>query len=221
MASHLGRAMDYSGGAPRVEVVEASSGIHLGHDFDGTLCINAAALLFVPHGRALPSWLPPPPAPAIAALLRREPAQVGSAQVATVAAGCFWSARRALASEPGVFAAIAGFCGGETNAPTYEQVSGGESGHVEAVQIAFDPHQTSYEAILAAFWRLVPDPTSRFRQGGDVGRQYETAIFYHSDEQAQLARESLGRMQSLAPAPIVTRLRPSREFFAAGVEHQR
>ena len=237
LAAHLERALDYAGGVPRTEVLEAASQCHLGHDFEGTLCINAASLLFVPLGAPTPRWLPEPPAPAIARLLHEAPEWLGQAQVATFAAGCFWKVRSVLAAQLGVLTAVAGFCGGDTAHPTYEEVcaagsgvdgsstDGGEHGsvHVEAVQVAFDPQHTSYATLLEAYWSLVPDPTSRYRQGGDVGRQYETAIFYHSDEQRQLATASRDWAQSQRglATPIVTALRPATRFWHAGDAHQR
>ena len=219
----LGRATDISSGSPRVEVTERSTGAHLGHDFEGSLCINAASLLFVPRCRPPPTWLPKPAAPAMAHLLRDRPEMLGEARVATLAGGCFWSLRRQLAELPGVLVALAGFAGGETTEqpPTYEAVCGGNTGFVEAVQLAYDPRQTSYDALLDAYWRLVPDPTSSLRQGADVGPQYESRIFFHGEEQRHEAVAARERAQEAVAEPIVTRLQPAGEFYRAAEEHQR
>ena len=111
-AAHLARRRDLHGGMVRVECFERGSGAHFGHDMeDGKLCINAASLVFVPAGTAPPSWLPAPTAPAVAAALRAAPVRYGTVRVATLAAGCFWSVRRALAATPGV---LHEFLGGPT-----------------------------------------------------------------------------------------------------------
>ena len=144
--------------------------------------------------------------------------------MATLAAGCFWRFRRSLAAIPGVLVAVAGYCGGESEAPTYEEVCTGRSGHVEAVQVAFDPWVLTFAELLESYWGIVPDPTSSYRQGMDIGPQYESAIFFHSDEQRQLAllsRERAGRRIVGDDAKIVTKLRPAGHFWLAGVEHQR
>ena len=105
----------------------------------------------------------------MAQLLRADPSHLGRARVATLAAGCFWSLRSALSAVPGVLTAVAGFTGGDVPHATYEQVISGGTGHVEAVQVAYDPRVLSYTELLEAYWLLVPDPTSAYRQGADVG----------------------------------------------------
>lgn len=223
LSKHLKSSMDYSAGTARVELVESHTGLHLGHDLGGVYCINAAALAFVPRGEPMPVWLPEPPAPALAALLRthRGTRWLGRATVATLAAGCFWHFRRSLAAIPGVLVAVAGYCGGESESPTYEDVCTGRSGHVEAVQVAFDPLVLTFTELLESYWGIVPDPTSSYRQGMDIGPQYESAIFFHSDEQRQLALLSRERAGRRIDAKIVTKLRPAGHFWMAGVEHQR
>lgn len=226
-AQHLTFQLDVQGGVPRNECVELSSGAHVGHDFEGTLCLNAAALLFVPAGHAPPDWLPSPAAPAIGVLLHTHPVQVGHARVATLAAGCFWTLRSALAVLPGVLVAMAGFTGGSAARATYEQVIGGETGHVEAVQIAYDPTVISFDQLLERYWELVPDPTTRYRQGADVGSWYEPAIFFHSAEQRDAALATRAQKQhAMSEAAgraveVVTRIRPAREFWVASDQHQR
>ena len=234
-AQHLGRAWDASAGMVRLECVERSSGAHLGHDFEGTLCINAAALCFVAKGAITPAWMPRPTAPAIDSALQADPRLISEVRVATLGAGCFWSLRRGLSELPGVRCAHAGFSGGSVPHVTYDAVCSGSTGHVEAVQVAFDPRVISYRDLLDKYWHLVPDPTSSFRQGADVGPQYEPVIFYHSEEQRLAAVESRARLQAeldrhgvtnLAAergsgSRVVTRIRPAAEFWVAAAEHQR
>ena len=228
-SQHLASRVDLSGGIPRDECVEAGSEAHLGHSFEGQLCINAASLVFVRQGEATPEWLPQPAAPAIAQLLRADPRYLGKAHVATLAAGCFWSLRQSLAALSGVLIAVAGFTGGSTDDATYETVCSGTTGHVEAVQVAYDPAMLSYAELMQAYWRCVPDPTSRYRQGADVGAWYEPAVFYHSWEQREMALSSRAELQARisagAPSPaeaqVVTRVRPSTQFHLAAEEHQR
>lgn len=247
-SQHLASRLDIRAGAPREECIEGASGAHLGHNFDGTLCINAASLLFVPSetyaqeggssaaggepgGEPEPAGvltsLPPPRAPAIAALLSERPSMLGAARVATLGAGCFWGVRPALAALPGVMHAVAGFTGGRVPRPSYEQVVGGATGHVEAVQVAYDPSVLSYEALLAAYWPLVPDVTSAYRQGADVGAWYAPAIFFHSDAQRDAALASRAKLERRLSdeagrrVEVVTRVEPADEFWVAALEHQR
>ena len=220
-AQHLASATDISGGVVRDECVEAASGAHLGHAFDNVLCINAAAILFVPQAERPPSWVPRPAAPAIDAVLAERPQLLGEAHVATLGGGCFWSMRRALAGLPGVHCALAGFCGGATPCPSYADVCTGESGHVEAVQLAFDPRVLTYTALLEAYWRALPDPTSRYRQGADVGAQYEPCVFYHSEEQRADALRARAALQERLGSDVATRLRHATAFYVADAEHQR
>ena len=222
LGQHMGRRMDYTGGVPRVECYELGTGAHLGHDFDGTLCINAASLVFVPAGHAPPAWLPRPVAPAVASVLEARPELVGQLRVATLAGGCFWNMRAGLLALPGVLAALAGFTGGDTSQPTYELVCAGGTGHVEAVQLAYDPTITSFEELIKQYWQLVPDPTFSYKQGGDVGPQYEPTIFYHSQYQREVAEATRRTLQHELGKQVVVRVRPAAEsFWVASDEHQR
>lgn len=122
---------------------------------------------------------------------------------------------------PGVMETTVGYTGGSTPNPTYKQVCTGATGHAEAIQVAFDPSKISYESILDHFFRM-HDPTTPNRQHNDVGTQYRSAIFYHSEEQRQIAHkvkerfDKSGRFQR----PIVTQLVPASEFFPAEEYHQ-
>jgi peptide-methionine (S)-S-oxide reductase len=141
---------------------------------------------------------------------------------ATFGAGCFWGVEAAFRMQPGVVSATAGFAGGTTVDPTYDQVVRGNTGHIEAVQVEYDPMQISYERLLEIFWQI-HDPTLVNRQGNDVGTQYQAVIFYH-DEAQRLAAE--GSKEDLEKSgaydePVVTQVRPLEKFYPAGEEHQR
>lgn len=140
---------------------------------------------------------------------------------ATFAAGCFWGVEEAFYDEPGVVATRVGYIGGTLENPTYQQVCNGASGHAEAVEVSFDPARISYDQLLKIFWQS-HDPTQLNRQGPDVGSQYRSAIFYHSDEQrlkAESSRESLdhsGRYQR----SVVTEVVVAGTFWQAEEYHQ-
>jgi peptide-methionine (S)-S-oxide reductase len=140
---------------------------------------------------------------------------------ATFAGGCFWCMEPPYEALPGVASVVSGYTGGRVKDPTYEQVSSGGTGHLEAVQITYDPAQVSYEKLLDVFWHNV-DPTTPNRQFCDVGEQYGTAIFVHDDGQRRLAEESKRRVEagkSFAP-PVVTPIVPAGRFYVAEEYHQ-
>lgn len=140
---------------------------------------------------------------------------------ATFAAGCFWGVEAAFRQVPGVKSTAVGYMGGTTDNPTYEQVCTDRTGHAEVVQVEFDPAEVSYDTLLGVFWQN-HDPTQLNRQGPDFGRQYRSAIFYHSDAQRQAAETSKQRLAdsgSLRRA-IVTELTPAAEFWRAEEYHQ-
>ncbi|MCX8117652.1 MAG: peptide-methionine (S)-S-oxide reductase MsrA [Desulfobacterota bacterium] len=142
-------------------------------------------------------------------------------QVATFAGGCFWCTEADFEKLPGVIRVVSGYTGGEEKDPTYEQVTSGKTGHVEAVQVYYDPSKITYEELLEAFWRHI-DPTDAEGQFVDRGPQYRTAIFYHDEEQRQRAeksKEELGRSGRFKK-PIVTSIRPYRNFYEAEAYHQ-
>jgi peptide-methionine (S)-S-oxide reductase len=138
---------------------------------------------------------------------------------ATFGAGCFWQVEMAYRETPGVVDTAVGYEGGHTENPTYEQVCSGDTGHAEVTQVTFDPAQVSYEELVAKFW-AVHDPTQMNRQGPDVGSQYRSVIFTHSDEQAEIARRSLERAQGSFKQPIVTTIEPATGFWRAEEYHQ-
>jgi peptide-methionine (S)-S-oxide reductase len=137
--------------------------------------------------------------------------------------GCFWGAERKFWQLDGVYTTAAGYAGGITPNPTYEEVCSGMTGHTEVVLVVFDPEKIGYDALLRAFWEG-HDPTQGMRQGNDVGTQYRSAIYTCSDDQQKLAEESLARYQEeLAKAgydPITTEVREAPAFFYAEDYHQ-
>lgn len=141
---------------------------------------------------------------------------------AIFAAGCFWGVEEAFYDEPGVVATRVGYTGGTLENPTYQQVCSDTTGHAEAVEVTFDPAKISYEQLLKIFWQS-HDPTQLNRQGPDVGSQYRSAIFYHTDEQrvlAETSREALdlsGRYQR----SVVTEVVPATVFWQAEEYHQK
>jgi peptide-methionine (S)-S-oxide reductase len=140
-------------------------------------------------------------------------------ETATLGAGCYWCIEAAYRQLDGVYSVTSGFMGGRVKKPTYEQVCGGDSGHAEVVQVVFDPKKISYEKILAWFWDL-HDPTTLNRQGNDVGTQYRSAIFYHSDGQKKTAETSKAAAAANFKDPVVTEITAVSEFYPAPADHQ-
>ena len=142
-------------------------------------------------------------------------------ELATFAGGCFWCMEAPFEKLKGVETAISGYMGGKVKDPSYKQVSSGTTGHLEVVQIRFDPKIVSYEDLLQVFWRQV-NPTDAGGQFVDRGDQYATAIFYHSPKQKKLAEKSKKEMNlsKRFKKPIVTPIRKSLEFYAAEEYHQ-
>ena len=140
---------------------------------------------------------------------------------AAFAAGCFWGVEKIFAELPGVISTQAGYAGGRTEHPTYEDVCTGRTGHAEAVEITYDPAKISYEKLLLAFWQY-HDPTTQDRQGPDVGSQYRSIIFYFDDAQNKSARQSKKRLDEsgIFKKPIVTEIVPASTFRRAEEYHQ-
>lgn len=141
--------------------------------------------------------------------------------LATFAGGCFWCMEPPYDKLDGVLATISGYIGGEVDNPSYKQVSAGNTGHAEAVQVHYDPAKISYEKLLEVFWRNV-DPTTPDRQFCDGGNQYRTAIFYHDSTQQKLAEASKSSLEQTKPfaAPIVTEISAATTFYPAEDYHQ-
>ena len=142
------------------------------------------------------------------------------AQHATFAAGCFWGVEAAFREIEGVVKTTVGYTGGRTANPTYEQVCSHATGHAEAVDVWFDPEKVTYEQLLEIFWGI-HDPTTRDRQGWDIGNQYRSAIFFHDAGQEELAIASRDGAQQSLSKPIVTEISPAPEFYEAEDYHQR
>lgn len=142
-------------------------------------------------------------------------------QKATFAAGCFWGVQDAFETLPGVVNTAVGYIGGRTEAPTYKDVCNGNTNHAEALEIEFDETKINYRELVNFFFKL-HDPTTLNRQGPDVGSQYRSAIFFHSPEQEQAAKETIETLKRTGAfnRPIVTQITPAPTFWPAEEYHQ-
>jgi len=141
-------------------------------------------------------------------------------EIATLAGGCFWCLEAAFEQLRGVEAVTSGFSGGDPNVTTYEEVCRGTSGHAEVVRVQFDPSAIGYRDLLEVFF-TIHDPTTPNRQGADVGSQYRSAIFFHSQEQEAVARAIVAELaaEGVWADPIVTEIVPFDVFIAADARH--
>ncbi|MGA2094274.1 MAG: bifunctional methionine sulfoxide reductase B/A protein [Sedimentisphaerales bacterium] len=215
----------------RVEIECANCGAHLGHVFTGEEltkkdvrhCVNSISLLFVPAAKSDPN-LPrrrqdlaqdpnksDEPKPG-------DPNKPAPTQKAYFAGGCFWGVDYWLRTLPGVISVTAGFMGGTTKNPTYEQVCTGKTGHAETVEVVFDPAKTTYEDLAKLFFEI-HDPTQRNRQGPDVGYQYRSAIFYVDPNQKQIAQRLIEQLRKKG-LNVVTSVEQAEEFWPAEDYHQ-
>jgi peptide-methionine (S)-S-oxide reductase len=142
-------------------------------------------------------------------------------EVATLAGGCFWCLDAVFRELRGVEKVESGYSGGTTANPSYEQVCSGRTGHAEVIQVTFDPTAISFRDLLGVFF-TIHDPTTLNRQGGDVGTQYRSAIFYHSPEQRATAEQVIRELETEAlwDAPVVTELTPFTNYYPAENYHQ-
>lgn len=143
-------------------------------------------------------------------------------ETATLAGGCFWGMEEIIRQIPGVITTHVGYIGGTADSPTYRQVCTGATGHAEAVQIVFDPSRLTFETVLDYFFRM-HDPTTLNRQHNDVGTQYRSAIFYHSEDQKRVAEKVKAAVDASGKwkRPIVTQIVPAGTFWPAEEYHQK
>lgn len=185
----------------RTEIVCANCGAHLGHVFEGEYltpknvrhCVNSISLVFLPE----------------------EQVRYGRAYFA---GGCFWGVQYLLSQQPGVLKTRAGYMGGHTENPTYEQVCSHTTGHAETVEVLFDPVRVSFEALAKLFFEI-HDPTQLNRQGPDVGDQYRSAIFYTDEKQKQVAERLIADLKGRG-MNVVTQVAPADRFWPAEDYHQ-
>ena len=152
-----------------------------------------------------------------------EPPYPAGLEVAVFGLGCFWGAERRFWQTPGVWSTAAGYAGGYTPHPTYEEVCSGRTGHTEVVQVVYDPAVVSYRDLLKVFWES-HDPTQGMRQGNDAGTQYRSAAYTFSDEQAAAVAETReayeARLRAAGYGAITTEVAPAGEFYFAEDYHQ-
>ena len=144
-----------------------------------------------------------------------------SKEVATLAGGCFWCLEAVYKTLRGVTGVVSGYAGGDVLNPTYYQVCEGTTGHAEVVQITFDPRAVTFRELLEVFF-TIHDPTTLNRQGADIGTQYRSAVFYHTPEQRETAKQLIAELDSahIWDAPIVTEVAPLKTFYPAEDYHQ-
>jgi peptide methionine sulfoxide reductase msrA/msrB len=195
----------------RTEILCANCGAHLGHVFTGEgftdkntrHCVNSISLTFQPlqmPGR------------------NQKQEREAKSDTAIFAGGCFWGMQYYFEDKKGVLSTQVGYIGGHTEHPTYEQVCSHTTGHIEAIEVVFNPQKISYEELAKLFFEI-HDPTQVNRQGPDIGEQYKSAIFYRNEEQKEIAEKLIKILKSKG-YDVVTELIPATEFWPAEDYHQ-
>ncbi|NLE68323.1 MAG: bifunctional methionine sulfoxide reductase B/A protein [Lentisphaerae bacterium] len=187
----------------RTEILCATCGGHLGHLFTGERltrrntrhCVNSVSMDFVTEDGLDKSF-----------------------SRAVFAGGCFWGVEYYLQQSLGVIRAVSGYTGGAKEFPSYKQVCGGGTGHIEAVEVLFDPRQTTYETLAKLFFEI-HDPTQSDRQGPDIGEQYRSVVFYRDEAQKATAEKLIAQLKANG-FKVVTRLEPAAKFWPAEPYHQ-
>lgn len=188
----------------RTEIVCTRCGGHLGHVFEGEgfttkntrHCVNSISLNFIPE----------------------KDAEKPQTEKAIFAGGCFWGVEYYMEKHPGVLSATSGYTGGHIDNPSYEDVLSKKSGHIEAVEIEYDPSKTSYEAVARLFFEI-HDPTQVDRQGPDMGEQYRSEVFYLNASQKKIVQDLIGQLEQNG-YKVATRISPAKKFWKAENYHQ-
>ena len=186
-------------------------------NFAVALVIPVALVLFAARSGSSRPLAQPAPAPVLEGV-----ASSATEDTAVFAGGCFWGVEAVFRHVKGVKSAVSGYAGGSVGSPSYEQVSSGDTGHAESVQVIYDPSQVSYGKLLQIFFSVVHDPTQLNRQGPDHGTQYRSAIFYNNAQQQQVAESYIKQLTAAKTfsRPIVTQVAKLRGFYPAEAYHQ-